>query len=293
MTLSSRLAFLLAVVAAAACGRKDDTMPPVATPTVTLARQQAAVGSPLEMKYRFVVAADAPPLAEDYWVFVHFLDGDRELMWTDDHAPPVATRQWNAGQTIEYERTMFVPKFPYTGPTAVEVGLYSRQSGQRLPLEGESQGQRSYVVAGFNLEAAPNDSQFIVFKDGWHATEVADDDIGTEWQWSKKEATLTFRNPKRDVTIYLQVDQPVAAFADAQQVEIRIGQDVVDSFPLRPQQSELRKFALTAAQLGAGETAEMRVSVDRTFVPVNIPALKSRDPRELGIRVFRAYIQPR
>jgi hypothetical protein len=291
MTYVYRVALLL-LVTAAACGRKEDTAPPVATPTVTLARQQAAVGSPLDMKYRFAVAPDAPALTEDYWVFVHFLDADRELMWTDDHQPPVATREWKAGQTVEYQRTMFVPKFPYTGPTTVEVGLYSRQSGQRLPLEGESQGQRSYEVASFDLEVQ-NDNHFIVFKDGWHATEVADDDVGTEWQWSKKEATLTFRNPKADVTIYLQVDQPVAAVAMPQQVEIRIGQQVVDSFSLRPRQFELRKFPVTASQLGTGETVEMRVSVDRTFVPANIPGLKSPDPRELGVRVFRAYIQSR
>jgi hypothetical protein len=37
----------------------------------------------------------------------------------------------------------------------------------------------------------------------------------------------------------------------------------------------------------------MRIVVDRTFVPLNIPALKSSDPRELGVRVFRAYLEPR
>jgi hypothetical protein len=36
----------------------------------------------------------------------------------------------------------------------------------------------------------------------------------------------------------------------------------------------------------------MRLVVDRTFVPAAIPAMNSRDPRELGVRVFRAYVEP-
>jgi hypothetical protein len=292
MTTVTRVALVLLALSAGACGRTEDTAPPVATPSLTLARSQASIGSPLEMKYRFVVAQDAPPFGEDYWVFVHFLDSDGELMWTDDHQPPTPTRQWKPGQTVEYDRTMFVPKFPYTGQTLVEIGLFSRQTNERVPLNAETTGQRAYRVASFDL-TAQNDSQFVIFKEGWHPTEVADDEVGTEWQWSKKEATLTFRNPKRDITIYLQVDRPVAAFPEPQQVEIRIGNAVVDSFSLRPLQSELRKFPVKAAELGSEETVEMKLVVDRTFVPVNIPELKSGDPRELGVRVFRAYIDPR
>jgi hypothetical protein len=292
MTFLLRPAIVVLTLFAAACGRSEDTAPPVATPTVTLARSEAAIGSPLEMKYRFAVAQDAPAFGEDYWVFVHFLDADGELMWTDDHEPPTPTRQWKPGQTIEYQRTMFVPKFPYTGQTRVEVGLFSRQTNQRLPLEGKTDGQRSYQVAAFNL-AAQDDNQFVIFRDGWHPTEVADDEVGTEWQWSKKQATLTFRNPKRDVTVYLQLDRPAAGFPGPQRVQVRVGEAVVDSFSLQPKQAELRKFPLTAAQLGAFDTVEMKIEVDRTFVPASVPELKSADPRELGVRVFRAYIEPR
>jgi hypothetical protein len=33
--------------------------------------------------------------------------------------------------------------------------------------------------------------------------------------------------------------------------------------------------------------------VDRTFVPSAIAPDKTKDPRELGLRVFHAFIQPR
>jgi len=283
---------LLAALCAAACGRTEDTAPPVATPSVTLAGKAVPIGSPLEMKYRFTVADDAPAFTEDYWVFVHFLDRDGELMWTDDHRPPTPTDRWKAGNTIEYARTMFVPKFPYTGPTTVEVGLFSPKTGQRVPLTGQTRGQRSYEVAKFDLELQ-SANRFVVFKQGWHPAEVADDQVGTEWQWSKKEATLTFRNPKKDALFYLELDRPAAPFPEPQQVEVRLGDQVVDRFPLASHEYQLRKIPLSSTQLGTGDTVEMRIAVDRTFVPADIPSMKSRDPRELGVRVFRAYVEPR
>jgi hypothetical protein len=290
--LSLAIAVAASAVAASACGRTEDTDPPVATPTVSLSRPDAAVGSPVDMNYRFVVADGAPAFAEDYWVFVHFVDADGELMWTDDHQPPTPTRQWKPGQRVEYPRTMFVPKFPYTGETRVEVGLFSPESGTRLPLAGQNEGMRSYRVATFQLRLQ-SDNVFVVFNNGWHETEVADETTGLEWQWSKKEATLSFRNPKRDAVFFLQLDQPVKPFPEPQRVELRLGPTVLDTFPVPPGGRELRRVNISADQFGQAETVEMAIAVDKTFVPASIPELRSTDQRELGVRVFRAFVQPR
>src|SRR5262245_64374183 len=134
----------------AGCGRTQQAETPVVTPTVMLTRSDAAIGMPIEMAYRFVVAANAPAFTEADTVFVHFLDADGELMWTDDHEPPVPTSQWAPGRVVEYSRTMFVPKFPYSGETRVELGIYSPKTGARVPMTGETKGQRSYQVAKFN-----------------------------------------------------------------------------------------------------------------------------------------------
>ena len=279
-------------VGAAACGRVQQAETPVATPSLTLERGDAAIGMPIEMKYRFVVAQDAPRINEDDLVFVHFLDTDGEMMWTDDHQPPVPTTQWAPGQTIEYRRTMFVPKFPYSGETTVELGIYSPSSGGRVPLTGETKGQHAYRVATFNLHPQ-TDNLYVVFKDGWHETEIAQEATGLEWQWSRKTATLAFRNPMRNVVFYFQCDQPVQEIGEPQHVELRIGEMVIDSFMLPPGPRELRKVDLTPAQLGSGETVEVTVAVNKSLVPATITQLKSADTRELGIRVFRAYVQPK
>jgi hypothetical protein len=241
--------------------------------------------------YKFEVAPDAPAFTEDYTVFVHVIDKDRTSLWGDDHQPPTPTTQWKPGSTVEYTRTMFVPKLPYVGPAQVEVGLYSVKSGQRVPLGGENTGDRSIRVATFNMQL-PANALFIVFRDGWHDAEVSGES-GVEWQWSRKQGTLSFRNPKQDVTFILDVDQPAPAFPEPQKVEIRVGDAVVDSFSLTAGRRELRRIPLTAAQLGAGETVDAVVAVDKTFVPASVPQLKSLDPRELGLRVFHAFVEPK
>jgi hypothetical protein len=282
---------LVLIVPVAGCSKKVDDARPVATPSVKLSRMDAAVGSPIDVTYKFDVAPDAPAFTEDYTVFVHVLDKDRTALWQDDHQPVTPTTQWKAGSTVEYTRTMFVPKLPYVGPAQIEVGLYSVKSGQRVPLAGENTRDRSVRVATFTMQL-PANALFIVFRDGWHDAEVSGE-AGVEWQWSKKQGTLSFRNPKQDATLILDVDQPVQAFNEPQKVEIRISDAVVDSFTLASGQHELRRIPLTAAQLGSGETTDVVLSVDTTFVPASIPQLKSLDPRELGVRVFHAFVEPK
>jgi hypothetical protein len=275
----------------AGCSKKTDDARPVATPSVKLSRTDAAVGSPIDVTYRFEVAPDAPPLTEDYIVFVHVLDKDRSSLWGDDHQPATPTTQWKPGSTVEYTRTMFVPKLPYVGPAQIEVGLYSLKANQRVPLGGENTGDRSIRVATFNMQL-PASALFIVFRDGWHDAEVSGD-VGVEWQWSKKQGTLSFRNPKQDVVLTLDVDEPVQALPEPQKVEVRVGETTVDSFALPAGQRELRRIPITAAQLGAGETVDVTIGVDKTFVPAAVAQLKSLDARELGLRVFHAFVEPK
>ena len=114
------VAVLAAVCAAASCTRGEDNTPAVATAEVSLSRPRVAQGSPVDVTYRFTVA-QPPTAAGNYRVFVHVVDADEELMWTDDHAPPSQPNGWQPGQKIEYGRTMFVPMYPYVGGAKVIV----------------------------------------------------------------------------------------------------------------------------------------------------------------------------
>jgi hypothetical protein len=274
----------------AGCGRKEDTAPAIGEVQMSLSRSKVALGSPVEVSYKFVIAPNAPALGSRR-VFVHFLDADDEMMWTDDHDPPTPTSEWKPGQTIEYSRTMFVPSYPYVGGAKIIAGLYTAGSNERLKLSNPDRGDRSYKVVDFEL-LPQTENIFLIFKDGWHPSEVvAEGASRTEWQWTKKEATIAFRNPKRDVTLFLQVDNPSGVPNSAQQVVVQLGDQTLATVPLSAKDAPVRKFPVSAAQLGTGDMAELRLIADKTFVPALEPGAKSTDPRELGVRVFHAFVQ--
>jgi hypothetical protein len=283
--------FLLMTLAGLAAGcRSKVSTPSVATPTVTLGRSRVALGSPLDVTYKFVVAPDAH-FDQDYRVMVHILDNEDELIWTDDHMPPTPTTQWKPGQTVEYTRTIFVPVRPYVGEATMQIGLYTTTNQKRLVLTGEATAQRAYTVAKLQL-LPQTENVLVVFKEGWHPAEGADHDASVEWQWTKKDATLTFKNPRKDATLYLDTDNPGSVFHESQVVQLSIGGQPIAQFTITPGQQVLKKIPLTAAQLGGGDNVELQISVDKTFVPALMPGAASKDPRELGIRVFHAFVQP-
>jgi len=287
----SVFSLVLAIAISGACKRNHVAGPAVATPSVTLSHERAPVGSPIEITYKFVVAPDAK-FTEDYRVFVHVVDTDEEQMWNDDHNPPVPTTQWQPGQTIEYKRTLFVPVFPYVGDATIQIGLHSLKDQKRLTLAGEDIGQQAYKVA--HLQLLPQtENLFTVFKDGWHPAETNDKDPGMEWQWTKQQATLAFKNPKKDAVFYLDVDSPGKNLHQEQTVTVSLGGQTVESFTMQPDQRALHKIALPAALMGDQDLSELQIAVDKTFVPAVVSAGASKDPRELGVRVFHAFIDPR
>jgi vacuolar-type H+-ATPase subunit C/Vma6 len=62
---------------------------------------------------------------------------------------------------------------------------------------------------------------------------------------------------------------------------------------IEPGKPQLLRIPLKADTLGTGDTAELKIVVDKTYVPALIPAVNSKDPRELGVRVFHAFVDPR
>jgi hypothetical protein len=274
---------------AAAC-RKADTETPVASATVSTSRSRAALGSPVDITYRFTLAEGAR-IPDDTRVFVHFVDQNDEQMWTDDHVPPVPPSQWKAGQTVEYTRTLFIPRYPFVGEATIKVGLYSPKTNRRLTMAGETEGQRAYRVG--TLTILPNsESVAILFKEGWNPAEVARDNAGIEWQWTKADALASFRNPRKDAMLYLNVDGRPDLAGQPQQVTVSIGGQPLETFVVETMAPMLRRTPVKAAQFGDSEMVDLRIQVSPTFVPLKTPAAASNDPRELGIRVFNIFVEP-
>jgi hypothetical protein len=276
---------LLPLIPIMSCGRKDTGEPPVATPSLTLSRQRVAIGSPLKLTYKFDVSSGAS-FDGDYWVFVHVLEPNGERLWGEDHQPSVPTSKWKPGEKIEYSRTIFVPNYPYIGPAVIRLGLYNMSTNKRLPLKGEEASRREYVVSKFEL-LPQSENIFLIYKEGWHPAEVSAEDPNNEWQWTKKAATISFRNPKKDSTFYLEYAARTDKFTPPQQVTLRIGDQTIGTFAAAAKDKTLVTFPISVAQLGLEDVSELVIEVDRTFVP------GGNDNRELGVQVFHAFVEPR
>jgi hypothetical protein len=280
---------LATMAGAVGCGLAD-TAEPLATPAVGLNRARVPLGGPLELTYRFTVAQDAAPLDRDYVVFVHFLDADGELMFTDDHDPPQATSSWQPGQEISYDRRMFVPVYPYIGEVTVAVGLYSPTTGDRVPMAGEHLGQRAYAVA--TLQMAPqSESGFLMYEDGWHAAESVPEAPDRQWRWTTGQSTISFRNPKSDSTLYLEVYGRPELFEAPQMLTLSVGDTIIDTIGLEPIEPSYHVVQIPAAAMGDGDSVTLTLTVDPPFVPSEVTDGANGDSRELGMQVFYAFLE--
>ena len=236
---TSRCLTVVALVLAAGSGigcSKGDDAPAVATVSLATSSKRVPLGSPVELTYKFEVAPGAK-VSGDYRVFVHVNRDDGTTIWNDDHDLPAeqATSKWQPGQVIQYTRTRFIPSFSYVGTATIEMGLY--RDNERLPLSGMDPADResldrSYKVA--TLELLPKTENLQVIRvSGWHKGEYAAEDASIEWQWTQKQATLSFRNnPRRDVMFYLEYDGRPDLFPGKPQViTVYSGDQAVASFP--------------------------------------------------------------
>jgi hypothetical protein len=274
---------VLAGTTVAGCSKKDSA-PPVATPGFSASKDRIALGGPIDFTFQFDVIA---PIKDDYRVLVHVVNPDGDTLWIDDHDPAVPTSQWKPGQKIQYTRQRFVPVVPFTGEATVRVGLY--KGDERLPLQGAEPEQRTYKVGTLQL-LPQSENVFLIYKSGWHAPEFAPDNT-EEWQWTQKSGIVNFKNPHKDVTLYLTSDARADLFTPPQQVSIVVNGKPVTAFAADSTKEVLRKFPITAAQLGDADTVELRLDVDKTFVLAQLG--KGTDSRELGIRVVHIFVEPK
>jgi hypothetical protein len=286
-SLTSAVLVACACVVATACGRQEDTATPVASIAATLSAPRAEASAPVTITYTFNVTAGSATLPADRWVFVHALDESDELLWTDDHLPPAPTQSWRAGTPVTYSRTMFVPRTTAAGQVRIEAGVYALASGERLPLAGQDRGMRSYEVAALTVTPVSNP---VVAEAGWYDPESGEGP-GREWRWSRRESHLSFANPKAPVTLYLQMDQPVASLSASQAVEVRGPSGVLATATVPAGQPQVVKVPMTPEQLGATDRVDVTVLVGTTFVPAATPQLKSTDTRDLGIRLLNAFVE--
>jgi hypothetical protein len=93
---------------------------------------------------------------QDYTVFVHLVDEDRQIAAQADSQPQQArypTSWWDAGEVVIDSHAIGIPATAHSGVYHIEIGLYQLVSGQRLPLDGRAGD--SMDVAQLEIAGAP------------------------------------------------------------------------------------------------------------------------------------------
>jgi hypothetical protein len=272
-----------------ACGRRKPTQVNDITPSFAVNRERAPLGSAVEVTYTWTVGSAATKPAQDYRALVHFLDRDRTLLFTDDHALNPPATSWEPGKTYSYTRTVFIPFYRYAGEVQVVMGLYPvAGKGERMGLKGEDTGLREYKVG--KMELLPQtENIFLVYKDGWHSPESSAQNPSLERTWTKKDALVAFKNPKKDILVYLEADTNAKAFDAPPVLTIAVGGKTGVVVPIADSEVFMKKVRVKAADLGNEEWVDLRLSMNQSFVP-KAKVANSTDDRELGLMVYHLYV---
>jgi hypothetical protein len=279
---------LVALAALPACRRRKPAEVNDIVPKIEVNRARAPLGSAIEVTYTWQLEPTAKKLAQDHRAFVHFLDSHRVMLFEDDHVPVPPVGQWEPGKTYSYTRTKFIPIYPYVGDVEVRVGLEPVARGERVALKAEDAGLREYKVA--KMELLPQtENIFPVYKEGWHNPESSAQNPSLERTWTKKDALMSFKNPKKDVIVYLEADTNSKAFPQPPVLTVAVGNKAGLVVPIENSDVFLKKIRVKAEDLGQAEWVDLRLSMNQFFIPKE-KGVNATDDRELGLMVYHLYV---
>ncbi|MBN2370623.1 MAG: hypothetical protein JXO72_09050 [Vicinamibacteria bacterium] len=268
------------------CRRKPKEINAI-VPGFAVNRVRAPLGSAIEVTYTWTCEPTMKKLDQDYRAFVHFVDTHGYTLFTDDHMPAVPVSTWEPGQAYSYQRTVFVPLYPYVGEVEVRVGLESASTGRgRVALKGDDAGLREFRVE--KMELLPQtENIYLVQKEGWHTPETDQDNPSIERTWTKKDAVLSFKNPGKDVIFYLEADTNFKAFAKPPVLRVSVG-NVGVMMPIESSELFMKKIRFNAEHLGSEEWVDLTLALDQSFIPKDLGI--NEDERELGLNVYHRFI---
>ena len=166
-------------------------------------------------------------------------------------------------------------------------GLPFLGAGDDLPIAATFDAPAEYE--GWLVTAEEKGRLVLVdFTDGWYSREWADE---SSWRWTQQVATLAFPNPRTDVALDLQYNPRADLFEGSPRtLTITVGDQVARSLVLDATGRQHMTVSLPVTLLGEPDRVEVRIAVDRPFVPANLRP-DSQDTRELGIQVYRVAVE--
>jgi len=130
---------------------------------------------------------------------------------------------------------------------------------------------------------------FLVYKDGWHSPESSPQNPTLERTWTKKDAVVSFKNPKKDIVVYLEADTNYKAFDQPPVLTMAVAGKSGVAVPIANSEVFLEKVRVKAQDLGNDEWVDLRLSMNQSFVP-KLKGVNTHDERELGLLVYHLYV---
>jgi len=255
------------------------------SPSMMFNKKIATTGGVIEAEYNFTIPAAAKVPDYDGTIFVHFVDSDGSIAFTDDHKPEKPITTWKAGETISYKRLIFIPNEILPGEFTIQLGIYDPQGKrERFPLNGKEIRDKAYEVASLIIKSPP--WELIKYQEGWYDLERAADDPFMQWRWTKKNAIGYLLNPLKNTKLYIEFEaNPSDYEGKAINIVFKLNDNILDQINLTKHEKILKIYELTKEKMGIEKYLKFEIETDKTFIPSKIA--QSSDNRELGIRVYK------
>lgn len=282
--------FALALLGALlpSCGRRNAGEINAIVPSFSANRSKVPLGSAIETTLTWTLEPAAKKPTQDYRAFVHLLDSHNVVLFADSYVPSAPATSWEPGKAYSDHRTMFVPVYPYVGDVKVVMGLEPISGrGGRMALKGEDVGLHAYKVGQLELQPQ-TENIFLVYKEGWHSPEASAANPSLERTWTKKDALVSFKNPKKDVVIYLEADTNFKAFKQPPVLTLGVAGKAGIKIPIENSEIFLKKIHVKGEHLGSEEWTDLRLSLNESFLPKALGI--NQDERELGMMVYHLFV---
>jgi len=241
-----------------------------------------------DIQYDWKTSGDFLKAGKDLTVYVHFWHGSN-MLFQDDHVPPVPTSQWEPGQEYKYQRQIYIPSFidefdpNFKGEETLRlsVGLYN-------PFDRSGGPQREVLSTKLTVLPPPPDAPEIVYEKGWYDQEIDPNAPLKKWRWMSGEASCIVDNPHQDGLLVIRGGVNKEAIPD-QKVVFKINDIVLDEFI--PDEITFEKsYTVKKEMLGEKDAFTLSIAVDKTFLPSKVfPQFK--DARELGCQISFIYFR--
>ncbi|MCP4216232.1 MAG: hypothetical protein GY765_16410 [bacterium] len=283
------LLILAVLLTTAACDGKKDTKGTLLD--LQLLPETITDALYVKMNYKFVLADNFAGLSDDYKIFVHFWrNKNKEMLLGDDHVPEKPFSKWKKGDTLQYSRVIYIPKFlnefeiDFEGFEDIKltVGIYNpKVKDSKIVLS-----QRAISILTASSQAPE-----IVHDEGWHQLEddlkAKDKDVRS-WRWASGKAVCIIENKGKECLLIIKGGVDKSKFQD-QKIILRINDTVLEEFI--PESARFsRKYIVSPEMMGKEDEFKLTIETDKTFVPSALnPEIK--DDRELGVQVFFLYFR--